>query len=188
MDALMAALVAALLAQTSDRQPWLAARLAAQSKAHGAVIAATALALAISNALGALAGALMAPILTPNARALLLCFALLSAGASCFGRVKPVSQRSGMTLGAFLTAFITLLAAAMGDRTQFLTAAIAARSDVPVFAAIGATIGALAVHLAAIGAGERAQRRVPMRAIRIAIGLVLMLAGTVSGLSALRLI
>ncbi len=184
----MAAMVAALLAQASDRQPWLAARLAQQFNNSTAIILATALALAISNALGAVAGMLMAPILTPNARALLLCFALVSAGTSCFGHAKPLPQAGGATLGAFLTGLITLLAASLGDRTQFLTAAIAARSELPVFAAFGATIGALVVHAAAILSDADAPRRLPMRAIRIVIGLALVLAGIIAGLSALRLI
>ena len=184
----MAAMVAALLAQASDRQPWLAARLAQQFHNNTATILATALALAISNAVGAIAGMLMAPILTPNARALLLCFALVSAGASCFGRAKPLPQPGGATLGAFLTGLITLLAASLGDRTQFLTAAIAARSELPVFAVIGATIGALVIHVAAILSGTQAPRATSMRVIRIVIGLVLVIAGGISGLSALRLI
>jgi putative Ca2+/H+ antiporter (TMEM165/GDT1 family) len=188
MDALMGALVAALLAQASDRPAWMAARIADQFSRRGAVIVGVALALGISNALGAAGGALIAPMMTPNARALLLGLALLSAGASACWPPKPLPQSGGATLGASATAFILLLATSLGDRTQFLTAAIAVRSDLPVYSAIGATLGGLAIHIPAILAGSKGKRRLPLHAIRIAIALVLLLAGSVAVLSAMRLI
>ncbi len=187
MDALMAALVAALLAQASDRTPWIAARIARQFDRPGAVIAAAVLALAISNAIGAGIGAVMAPILTPNARALLLGLALLSAGATALLPLKPIGKPGGQRLGAFTTAFVTLLAAGLGGGTQFLAAAIAARHDLPVFAAIGATLGAAAVQVGAIMAGDDRHPFAP-RAIRIAIGVAFAVTGTVALASALRLI
>lgn len=188
MDALMAALVAALLAQASDRAPWVAAGAARQSGRPGAVIAGAVLALVIINALGAAAGALMAPILTPNARSLLLAFALLSAGFSAFFPIKRVKEANPSRLGAGAAAFVVLLAAGMGDRTQFLTAAIAARGDQPVFAAIGAVLGATAVQAAAVLAGDALREGPPARMARIAIGALLAAAGVAALLSAFRLI
>ena len=188
MDALMAALVAAMMAQASDRTPWLAARLAQQFAKPGLVIVGTVIALATSNAIGAALGAAIAPLLTPNARALLLSFALLSAGLAALWPPKPLPQPGGRTLGPILTAFIVLLASSMGDRTQFLTSAIAARGATPIFTAIGATLGSMAIHLPAIAAGEAARPRLPLTPIRLAIALVFLIAGAIAGLSALRLI
>ena len=72
VDALMAALVAALLTQTTDRSAWLAAMLGTRFARPGIIIAAIAIALCIVNALAAIGGALIAPVLSPNAKALLL--------------------------------------------------------------------------------------------------------------------
>lgn len=184
----MAALVAALLAQASDRTPWLAARIADRFNSPLSVVAAAAIALAITNGIGGALGAIMAPILTPNARSLLLGFALLSAGISAFWPLKPLEQPGGRRIGAFATALVTLLAAGLGDRTQFLTSAIAARGDLPVFAAIGGTLGALAVQAPIILAGEAVRDRLPLRTLRGVIGALFSVAGAIAVLSAMRLI
>lgn len=187
MDALMAALVAALLAQAGDRQGWVAARLARQFDRPAIVLIMATIAMAIGYGLGGFAGGLMAPILTPNARALLLAVALVSSGASALWPPRPLPQCGGATLGVAATALITLLAASMGDRTQFIVAALAARSDAPLFAAIGGTLGSVAAFGAMMAYGEP-RRGGPVAAIRIGSGVILIIAGAIAGLSALRLI
>lgn len=190
MDALMAALVAALLTQASDRVPWLTAMLGTRWPASGraGVIAGTALALAFGNDVAAFGGTIVAAHMSPNARDLLLALALLSAGIGAFWPLKPPRARDGWRTGAFLTALLGVALLGLGDRTQFITAALAARSTTPALAAIGATLGALAVNVPAILLGEAGRRRLPMTAIRVALGIVLTLAGTVQALGALRLI
>lgn len=185
----MAAFVGALLCQASDRTAWLSAILGDRYQKPWMMIAAAAIALAIGNSLGAVAGTLMAPIMSPNARALFLALALLSAGSSALFALKSPDRMAGWRIGAFGTTLVALLAIGVGDRTQFLTAAIAARTPLAApFAAIGATLGSLAVIVPAMLAGERHYQALPHRATRLAIGLVLVLTGIVFGLGALRLI
>jgi putative Ca2+/H+ antiporter (TMEM165/GDT1 family) len=193
MDALMAAFVAAILAQASDRTPWLTAILSTRfaqsgSRGPGAVIAGTAIALATINAIGAASGAIIGPRITPNAQSLLLALALLSAGGSALFPIKPPDRLAGWRIGAFLTSLFGVAILALGDRTQFLTAAFAARSPTPALAAVGATLGALVVNVPAILAGEDARKGLPLAGVRITIGIVFLIAGAVFGLSALRLI
>ncbi len=183
----MAAFVGAMLCQASDRTPWLAAMLGDRYRKPGQLIIAAILALSIINAVAAVGGMLMAPIMTPNARTLLLGVALASAGMSALWPLKPPAALKGGA-GASLTAFVCLLAMGMGDRTQFLTAALAARTPIPGFAAIGATLGSLAIVIPAIAAGEADYRRLPHRGVRIAIGGVMIVAGLIFGLGALRLL
>ena len=184
----MAAFVAALLIQATDRSPWVLAVLGDRYDRPLPLILATILAVGTASAIGAVAGALMAPILTPNARGLLLAVAIGSAGVSALFAPKPPDRFTGSRAGAFLTALIGLLAMAMGDRTQFVTAALATATPWPAFAAIGATLGSLAVLIPAMAAGEANYRALPLAPIRIAIGLMLVLAGIVLALCALRLI
>lgn len=183
----MAAFVAALIVQASDRTPWLVARLAGQFARPLTVGAVAILAIALTNMIGALAGVVVAPILTPNARALLLGFALVSAGIPAFLPLKRAKATSGDRFGPFATTLVIMLAAGMGDRTQFLTAAIAVRGDLPVFAIIGATLGSGAVVVAAATAGEDVLQQLPVTAFRVGAGVVLTTAGVFSALSALRL-
>ncbi|WP_353205167.1 TMEM165/GDT1 family protein [Sphingomonas sp.] len=183
----MAALVAALLTQASDRTPWTAAMLGDRYANKGAVIAATALALAFGNALGVVGGVLIAPMLSPNAQGLLLAVALVSGGISAFWPPKPPKHRD-LHGRAFFSSLIAVGLLGFGDRMQFITAALAARSDTPALAAVGATLGALAVTIPAIVLGERKLRRLPTMAIRLSAAAVLSVFGVVQGLAALRLI
>lgn len=187
MDALMAALVAALFTQASDRTPWTAALLGDRYASKGAVIAATTLALAIGNAIGVVGGVIVAPLLSPNARDLLLAFALISAGASACWPPKLARLRE-WRLGAFGTSLVAIGMLGFGDRTQFITAALAARSTTPALAAVGATIGAMVVLAPAILLGTRGLRKLPTTALRIGASIALLIFGAVQGLGALRLI
>ncbi|WP_404372427.1 TMEM165/GDT1 family protein [Sphingomonas sp. MMS24-J45] len=184
----MAALVAALLTQASDRTPWAAAALGDRySGGKGAVIAATALALALGNAIGVVGGMLVAPALSPNARDLLLAVALFSGGVTAFWPIKRHKPRDWRG-GAFLVTLMTMVMLGFGDRMQFITAALATRSETPALAAVGATIGALAVIVPAIMLGDAKLRRVPTGAVRLIAAGLLTVAGVVQGLGALRLI
>lgn len=184
----MAAFVAAILAQASDRTPWLTAMLSTRFARPGAVIAGTAIALAIINAIGSIGGAIIGPRMVPNAQTLLLALALILGGGSALFPIKPPDRLSGWRIGAFLTSLFGVAILGFGDRTQFITAALAARSPTPALAAVGATIGAIVVNVAAILAGEEARRKLPLAAIRITIGILFLVVGAILGFSALRLI
>jgi putative Ca2+/H+ antiporter (TMEM165/GDT1 family) len=186
MDALMAALVAALLTQATDRGAWLAARLGDRFERRWAAVAGLVIALAFVNAIAATGAVLIAPILTPDAGALLLALALVSAGGAALFSPKPPAET--LRGGALVASLAAALALGIGDRTQFITFALATRTPIPVLPAIGATLGGLAVLIPAMLAGERAYTRLPQRAIRLPIAAVLLIAGVVIGLGALRLL
>lgn len=184
----MAAFVAAILAQASDRTPWLTAMLSTRFARPGAVIAGTVIAIAAGNAVAAAGGAIIGPRMSPNAQTLLLALALLSAGGSALFPIKAPNRRSSWRIGAFLTSLFGVAILAFGDRTQFITLALAARSPAPALAAVGATLGALVVNVPAILASEDARKKLPLAAIRIAIGILFLIVGATFGFSALRLI
>ncbi|WP_242138513.1 TMEM165/GDT1 family protein [Sphingomonas sp. TREG-RG-20F-R18-01] len=182
----MAALVAALLVQASDRTPFTSALLGTRFADKRAVLAGIALAIALGNAAGAIGGWLAAPYVSPDAADLLVAFAVLSAGvAACWPiRSRGVPQR----LGAFPAALTAIGLLAIGDRTQCITAALAARSSTPALAAVGATIGAIAVNVPAVFLGERGWGRLPLTPVRRVAAAVLIIVGAIQTLAAMRLI
>ncbi|HEU4959656.1 MAG TPA: TMEM165/GDT1 family protein [Sphingomonas sp.] len=182
----MAALVAAALAQATDRSAVLAARLGDRFARPGAALAGLALALVVVNAIAAAGAVLVAPILTPNAKALLLALALLSAGGAALFKPKP--PKGEARGGAFVAGLAGGLALGLGDRAQFITFALAARTPIPELAAAGAVLGGLAAIVPSLLLGERGRARLPEPAIRLTIAAVLIVAGAVAGLSALRLL
>lgn len=188
MDALMAALVAAALAQVGDRTAWLAAILSDRHGRPGLVIAMAALALFAASGLAATFGAAIGPKLSPNAQQLMLALALILQGGGSMFVVKQPDRLDRWQIGAVATAFLGLFILAFGDGIQFIVLTLAARTPVPALAAIGATLGSLAVIVPAALMGETAWRRLPLRPLRLAIGALFVLVGIVLALGALRLV
>lgn len=188
MDALVAAFVAGLLLAVGDRTTWLAAILADRYRRPGLVLIGAAFAFAGGGAIAAVAGTLMAPFLTPNARALLLGIALVLAGLGGFFRPKRPEALAGWRTGALLTPLLGLFILAFGERTEFVTAALAARSPLPALAGVGGALGALVGLIPAVALGERGLTALPLTLARIIIGIGVLLTGLIIGLGALRLL
>ncbi len=184
----MAALVAAALAQVGDRTAWLAAILGDRWRKPGLVIACSALGLLAASAVAATAGALLAPTIAPAPKQLLLALALLLQGAGSFWPAKMPDRLDGWRIGAATTTFLGVLILAFGDGVQFIVVALAARTPVPALAAVGATLGSLAVIAPAALMGEAAWLRLPLRRVRMGAGVVFLVTGTVLALGALGLV
>ncbi|WP_375398548.1 TMEM165/GDT1 family protein [uncultured Sphingomonas sp.] len=185
MDALMAALVAALLIRATDRSAVLAATVGARHRHFGALLGVIVAALAVTQASAAIGGILLAGHLNADAARLLLGFALILAGGGALMPPKPVGPPADRR--PIVATFVRLVAWGLGDRTQFATLVVAA-GGLPVPAAIGGAIGGVAVLAAAALAGEATWRALPHRAIGIAIGVVLIATGAWLAVSALRLV
>ncbi|WP_315761025.1 hypothetical protein [Sphingomonas sp. Y38-1Y] len=189
MDSLLTALVAALLAGAVDRPAWLAAILGERFGPRAGVLAGIVLAQAAVMAI-AVAGALaVRDLMNSNARSLLLALSLIFAGAGALMPAKPPRDRlEGWTIGAFATSLAGTFILAFGERVQFVAFGAAAAGSSPILAGIGAAAGAAVAGVAAAMLGERAWRRLPLRAIGAVGGALLLIAGIVTALGALRLI
>ena len=187
MEALVPAFVLALLTQLGDRPAMLTAVLADRYGRPLLVALAAGLAHALGNGLAALGGAMIAPMLTPNAQGLLMAIALIFGAIGSLWPVRAPDRLESWRLGSLLTAFLGTFSLAIGDRTQFLTLALAARGD-PLFALAGATAGAFAVAFVAAVLGELAWARIPFRWFRILAGLAMLTVSILIGLGALRLL
>ncbi len=185
MEALVTSFVAALIAGWSDKTQSVTAMLAETTKRPLLVLSGLVLALAASNVIAGIAGVYIAQTINVRAQTLLLALALLFAGASGLVRRRP--PKPATVKLPLLTAFILCLAAEMGDRTQFLTFALAGRFDSAPFAAAGATAGMLAACLPAIILGEKLHRAAPMRIIRYAGAALFLLTGFIAAVQALQL-
>ncbi|WP_375380137.1 TMEM165/GDT1 family protein [uncultured Sphingomonas sp.] len=184
----MAAIVAAALGQLGDKTAWLVAILADRYRAPGRVIAAAAVALLAASGIAAAGGAFIAPRITPEAKQLFLGMALVLQGGGAFFPVKMPERLSGWRLGAVPTTLVGLFILAFGDGVQFIVVTLAARTPFPVLAAIGATIGSLAVVVPAAILGEAAWARVPWRWVRVGAGALFLPAGAAIGLTAVGLL
>lgn len=184
----MAALVAALVVEATDRTAWLVAILADRFARRGLVILAAVAAMAAGFSLVAFGGALIGARLTPEARQLFLAVALLNAGITALFPIKPPNRLEGWRVGAVATAFFGTFILAFGGRTQFIVMALAERGTAPALAAVGATVGSIAVITLAAQSGEAARRTLPIGPLRIITGVILCITAAILAVAALRLI
>jgi len=186
LDVLLLAAVAAFLAEWGDKTQLVVAMLAAGTRKPGQVLIGLFLAALASSVVAALAGDWIADTVTIRAMTLLTALALLFAAAS--GVLRKTEKAPLQARIPLLSGFILCLAAEMGDRTQFLTFALAGRFDSAPLAAAGATAGALAACLPALILGERLEKAAPMRAIRYAGAALFLIAGFIAAVNALQLV
>jgi Ca2+/H+ antiporter, TMEM165/GDT1 family len=188
VDALLISFLAAALGEFGDRTQLLVALLAVRFERPLPVLAGVA-AGGLANALiASVAGALVNDGITLRAISLLVAVALIYAGATGFLEKKPLALGQSWRVGAFLTSATLFFLAEFGDKTQFLTFAVAAQYDAMVLAAVGATAGILAASAPAALLAGKFQQRLPLRAIRHGVAILFLLGGFVVAINALRLI
>jgi len=187
LEPLLTTFVAALLAEWGDKTQLLVAALGARYGRPLPVIAGVAAGALANSLLAAFGGTLLHGMVTPRAVSLIVGIALILAGAGALFRSKTPDMGATWRVGPFLTAFGCFFLLEFGDKTQFVTAALAAQYDSLALAAAGATAGVFLASVPAAALGDRFAAAVPIRAIRIGAGILLLLAGLAVGLSALRL-
>ena len=189
MDALLTTFIAALLAEFGDKTQLLAIALAARFRKPGAVLAGIAVAALANGVLAAAGGVLINGMITLRAISLLVAVALFSAGISGLLRQKdPSVWGSTWKSGAFATTAACFFLLEFGDKTQFLTAALAARFDSLGWAAAGAAAGVVLANAAVVALGDRAVKALRLKTLRVGISLLFLLAGLVVAIRALRLV
>lgn len=104
---------------------------------------------------------------------------LRNAGASEDDAVTP-------RRGPLATSFLMILTAELGDKTQLVTASLAAQHGSPALVFVGSTAALWSVSLIGIFAGKQLIRVVPLRRIHQAAGLLFLAFGAVLFGSAFR--
>ena|SRR5688500_2215299 len=177
----------ALVAELGDKSQLAAASFGARHRV-GPVLLGFALGAAAALGLGVLLGAAVGDLLPERARAtvagaLFLVFAAWSLRSEDDDEEAVVAVRAGVVFAG--VAFAVFLAE-MGDKTQFATAALAARQS-PLWTWAGATLGEVTASGAAILIGAWLGPRLPARALRLggavvfaAVGAALLADGLLS--------
>ena len=127
-------------------------------------------------------GMTMAEILPSRAADMLVAFALAIAAFELAWRVrlKPMSEPT-QSLGAI---GIVLFARQLGDAARFVIFAFAAEATYPATTIIGGGLGGVAAVTLGWMMGGELERKVPLRAIRLAMAACLFVAAMFIGLNA----
>jgi Ca2+/H+ antiporter, TMEM165/GDT1 family len=187
MDALVPAFIVALLAELGDRTQLMAIALGNRFARVGAVIAGIALAAILNMGIAGFAGLEIGALIPHRAIQLLTGVALILAASGAPFRVKAPPTVETWKLGPFLSSAGAFFILAFGDKTQFVTGAIAAASGTPWLAAAGAAAGVTVANVPAVILRDRWPQIMPLRWIRIGVGVVLAIAGIVIALQALEI-
>lgn len=178
----MAALVAVALTSFGGRDQLLLARMAARLGQAGPLLMVGWATTMVSAVAMAFAGIAIAGIMPPVAGTMLVAFALIFAAAELAWPVRVAKPAEPThSLGAL---FIVLLARQLTDSPRFIVFALAIWSGNAWLAALGgAMAGGAGLTLGWI-MGKNLENGVPLRAIRLALAVVIGIAGVVIAFSA----
>jgi putative Ca2+/H+ antiporter (TMEM165/GDT1 family) len=188
MEALFTSFLAAALAEWGDKTQLLVVALAIRFREPLPILAGVAVGALANALLAAFGGTIIHDLITVRAISLLVAVALVYSGIAGLAASKPPAIGQNWKTGPVVTAAGAFFLVEFGDKTQFLTAAIAAQYDSLVFAALGATLGVLAASAPAALLGGRLPSVLPMKALRIGIAGLFLLLGFIVAVNALRLI
>lgn len=89
-------------------------------------------------------------------------------------------EKKKSKFGPIITVAIAFFIAEMGDKTQLMTIAIAAESNVPIFILMGTTVGMLIADGIGIIGGSWMCKHIPEKYIKWGAGIIFMLFGTIT--------
>lgn len=188
MDALLLSFVAAALAEWGDKTQLLVVALAVRYRKPLPILAGVAVGALANAAIAAFCGTFIHGIITLRALSLLIALALIYAAIASFARQKDPEMGGSWKTGAFLTSLGCFFLLEFGDKTQFLTFAVAAQYDSLALATAGATAGVIATSLTSAFLGDKLAPALELKAIRIVIAALFLLAGLVIAVNAWRLV
>ena len=188
MDALLTSFVAAMLGEWGDKTQLLVIALAARYRRPFPILAGVLVAALANSLIAAFGGILVNSMIVPRAASLLVALALVFAGIAGLIRPRPYESDGTSRAGPFLVAAAAFFVLEFGDKTQFLTFALAARFDAFGLAAAGATAGILVSSLPAALLGDALARAVPLKGLRIGLGALFLAIGLFVAVNALRLV
>lgn len=165
IEALLASFGIVFLAELGDKTQFLSLYLAATYRKALPVLAGIFLATLASNIVAVLFGHWIGEYLTPNILRWILTLSFLAFAVWALLPEKD-DERGKQLVGkrsALVGTFVSFLIAEMGDKTQIVTAALAARYGSLLMVLIGTTAGMMAANLPAVIGGHYFAGKVPSK-------------------------
>ena len=182
MDAFLLALILTFLIALGGREQMIVAQFSSATDRNAPLLVIAIGCAVATAAVMAYAGAAIAAILPRRAAEMLVAFALVAGAVELFWpvRVKPMKEptRSYVAIGA------VLIFRQMQDAARFVIFALAAWAVYPTTAFIGGALAGVAAVMLGWSLGLETLRRLPLRIIRLGLGLCMIVAGILIGLNA----
>jgi putative Ca2+/H+ antiporter (TMEM165/GDT1 family) len=182
MDAFLLAMILSFAIAFGGRDQMIVAQFAEALGRSAPLFATAAFCAGASAAVMAYAGAHIAALLPARAAQMLVAFAFATAAVELFWPVRPKPMkeptRSFVAIGA------VLFARQLGDAARFVVFGIAAWAVDPTTAFAGGALGGIAAVWLGWSLGLARLGALPLRAVRIGIGICMIVAALAIGLNA----
>jgi putative Ca2+/H+ antiporter (TMEM165/GDT1 family) len=190
MEAFLVSIASVALGELGDKTQLLALILATQLRRPVPVILGVLVATLANHLLAAVAGQWAGSLLRPSLLRWILGLSFLLLAAWVWIPEKLDERpRAADGYGAFIVTATAFFMAEMGDKTQIVALALAAKYHDLLAVVAGTTLGMMIVNIPTVLLAERITRIVPLKWIRIAAALVYALLGvlTLLGIAGLGL-
>ncbi len=188
MEAFLVSIASIALGELGDKTQLLALILATQLRRPLAVIAGILIATLANHLLAALLGQWAGSLLRPDVLRWILGVSFIALAAWVLvPDTADGSPGAADHYGAFMMTATAFFMAEMGDKTQIVALALAAKYRALGAVVAGTTIGMMLVNIPTVLLAERLTRIVPLRWIRLAAALVYALLGVLTLIGYARL-
>ena len=170
------------LAEIGDKTQLLAFVLAARYRRAGPIILGILAATLLCHALAGAVGAAVIRLLGPDVLRWVLALSFFAMAAWILVPDKLEESATPVTarFGVFGTTVVTFIVAEMGDKTQIVTAALAARYASFYAVVAGATLGMMLANIPAVLLGDRLAGWTPTRLMHAIAALIFVALGVLA--------
>jgi Ca2+/H+ antiporter, TMEM165/GDT1 family len=181
MQAFLISIASIALGELGDKTQFLALILATQLRRPLLVLLGIFLATLANHLLAALLGQWAGALLSPRILRWTLGISFLALAVWVLIPEKAeTAPQTGDGYGALIVTFTTFFMAEMGDKTQIVALALAAKYQDLTAVVAGTTIGMMLVSIPTVLLAERITRLVPLKWIRVVAALAYTLLGVLS--------
>jgi len=168
------------LAEIGDKTQLLSLVLAARYRKPLPIILGVFVATLINHGFSGALGAWLASVINPNIMnwAVVASFALMAVWILIPDKLDDVDAiASKRPMGVFVTTALTFFIAEMGDKTQIVTIALAARFHEFYWVVAGTTLGMMLANVPVIYLGNKFADRLPTKAVHIVAAIIFVVLG-----------
>src|SRR5580693_3946490 len=181
MEVFLVSTASIAVGELGDKTQLLALILATRLRKPAPIIAGIVVATLINHLLACLVGEWVSTLLTPHVLRWVLGISFLAVAAWALIPDKlDEDVKTRGNYGIFVLSSVTFFLAEMGDKTQIIALALAAKYDALVAVVAGTTLGMVLVNIPTVLFAERATKWVPVKVMRMIAALVYAVLGVLT--------
>jgi putative Ca2+/H+ antiporter (TMEM165/GDT1 family) len=181
MDAFTISTASIAVGELGDKTQLLCLILATRLRKPMPIIAGIFVATLLNNLLACLVGEWASTLITPQILKWVLGVSFLAVAAWALIPEKMDEEvKTHGSYGVFVVTAVTFFLAEMGDKTQIVALALAAKYNNLIAVVAGTTLGMMIVNIPTVLFAERATKWVPVKVVRVIAAAIYALLGTLT--------